>query len=210
MRGILITIEGIEGCGKTTQAKKLFEWLSSFNIPSILTRDPGSTEAGDRIRELLLDGSLRLDEKTEVFLYLAARATLVEEVLSPALSQKKVVVLDRFADSFFAYQGYGRGIDLDWLKRLNEWATGGLIPDLTIVLDIPVEIGFERIRKTTSQTFDRIESEDEEFHRQVRQGFLSLAESEPERMKVIDASRSEEQVFEEIKQLVLPIINIPA
>lgn len=210
MRGKLITFEGIEGCGKTTQAKYLFRWLLDLKVPAVLGKDPGTTEPGEKLRELLLNNSYRLSEKSEVLLYLAARNLLVEEIILPSLSQGKVVILDRFSDSFIAYQGYGRGIDINWLKQLNEWATGGISPDLTIVLDVPVEVGFKRIKKVCGEAFDRIEMEDEEFHRRVRKGFLSIAKEEPQRVKVVDGRKSEQEVFEEIKKLVLSIINVQA
>lgn len=202
---MFITFEGIEGCGKSTQARLTCDWLRSFNLPVILTREPGGTETGEKIRSILLDPSSKVSPITEAFLYLAARSQLVNQIIKPALASQKIVLCDRFSDSFIAYQGYGRGLDIELLEKLNIAATGGIVPDLTFLFDLPVEVAFTRLHE-----HDRIEQESSHFHERVRQGFLEIARRHPGRIRVIDATQSVEMVFEQVKRELNRIINLPA
>ncbi len=197
MRGIFISIEGIEGAGKSTIVKRLAKAIRSRGLEVVETFEPGDTEAGARIRQILLDPELKgLSPLTELLLYFADRAEHVQKVIKPALKEGKVVLCDRFMDSTFAYQGYGRGLDLEALYRLNEIATGGLKPDLTVLLDLDVKTGLGRNRKTGKD--DRFEQESLEFHQRVREGFLELARKEPERFVVVDAMGPIDRVFEDV------------
>lgn len=205
MRGFFVTFEGVEASGKSTLAKMLYEWLVSNGVQAVFTRDPGGTEAGERLRKLLLEEQMPLDSITEALLYAAARRQLVAEVIYPSLTAGMVVICDRFSDSFFAYQGFGRGLSLELLKSLNDAATRGLKPDLTFLIDVSPEIAFRRLK-----TRDRLESEDMEFHRRVYEGFLSLYQSNKDRIVLLDGRKNLSDLFEEIKEKVTPFINLPA
>ena len=191
---MFITLEGIEGSGKTTQLRKLAE-----RIPNVLvTKEPGGTVVADRIRAILLDTAMKIDPVAELFLFAASRRQHVMEVIRPALAQGRVVICDRFTDATLAYQGFGRLLDLDKLRGLNEWATDGLHPDLTLIFDLPEEIGLTRARsRNTTAPVDegRFELEDLRFHRRVREGYLALAAAAPQRYGVIDASATPDEVF---------------
>jgi dTMP kinase len=177
-RGLFLVLEGVEGAGKTTQARLLGEWLRSLDLPHLLTREPGGTPVGEAIRRVVLDrGELTMPPETELFLILAARAAFTREVVRPALKEGMIVVADRFDLSTFAYQGYGRGLDLAQVRRANELATGGLSPDLYVVLDLPVTVGLDR--KGGSGLGDRIEREGAGFLSRVRDGYLKLSEEVP-------------------------------
>lgn len=203
-KGLFITFEGIEACGKSTQAELLYRWLRENDIDALLTRDPGGTRAGEAVRKILLESDYPRSELTEALLYAAARRQLVDEVIRPSLLIGKVVICDRFTDSFVAYQGYGRGIDLEVVRTLNEIATSGIMPDITILLDLPVEVAFERLIE-----LDRMEKEDFSFHLRVREGFLKIAQTEEKRIKVLDAQMSQEEIFDRVKNIVLPYIVFP-
>jgi dTMP kinase len=181
---VFVTVEGIEGSGKSTLLRALAEWLRAAGHDPLLTREPGGTPIGDAIRALFLDRGMAIDSLTEAMLVNAARAQHVSDVIRPALLAKKIVLCDRFADSTIAYQGYGRGIDLDFLKVLCRAATGGLEPDLTLLIDVPVELSRRRIEGKRS---DRLEAEDDAFHERVRNGFLELA-SASARYRVLDGT----------------------
>lgn len=189
MSGLFITIEGIDGSGKTTQARLLVEWLRGQGYEVCATREPGGTAAGERIRELVLSPQFSIPPAAELFLYLADRAVHVSELLRPALAAGQIVVCERYADSTFAYQGYGRGLEMDFLRRLNETATGGLIPALTVVLDLPVEAA-----RLDHGRLDRLEAEGVDFLAQVAGGFRELARQEPARITLVDATGAVEQV----------------
>lgn len=192
---MFITFEGIEGSGKTTQLKKLAERLENV----VVTKEPGGTPSADRIRAILLDTSSNLDPVAEMFLFAASRRQHVVEVIRPALQRGAVVLCDRFTDATLAYQGFGRLLNLDQLRMLNDWATGMLHPHLTLLFDLPEELGLTRARRrNASATADegRFEAEDLRFHRRVREGYLALATAEPDRFVVIDAHGSVEEVFE--------------
>ena len=190
--GLFITLEGPDGAGKSSQAIRLAEALRARGHAVVLVREPGGTSLGEGIRSLLLaDASVARDPAADALLFNAARAQLVREVIRPSLERGDVVVCDRFADSTLAYQGYGSGLDLDWLERLNRWATGNLLPDLTLLLDLSVEEGLRRrqIGPRAQQTrFELDGQHDLAFHERVREGYLRLAAREPERWRTIDAS----------------------
>lgn len=187
MKGIFISFEGIEGTGKSTQAKLLQQGLLGLGHEVILTEEPGGTLISLRVREILLSvDHTNMKPLTELLLYNAARAQHIEEVILPALNRGAVVITDRFTDSTFAYQGYGRGIDPGLLESIDKIATNGLRPDITILLDLDVETGLKRNRRINKT--DRLELEDVEFHKRVRKGYHDLAAKEPERIKVLDAS----------------------
>lgn len=204
MRGRFITFEGGEGCGKSTQVRRLAEHLASKGIEVVLTREPGGTRLAELIRGLLKDE--REDppcDRSELLLFLAARAQLVRNVIEPALASGKWVLSDRFSDSTFAYQGYGRGLPLDVLRLANDFACDGLKPDLTLLLDVRSEVAVARIRRreaATNTSADRIEQAGDGFHSRLRAGFLEMAKAEPERIKVIDANGSPDDVWARILQ----------
>lgn len=192
-RGAFITLEGGEGVGKSTQLKLLAGWLERAGAEVVTLREPGGTPVGDRIRELLLDPAhAGMDARAELLLYEASRAELVASVIRPALERGAFVICDRFTDSSTAYQAYGRELPLDEVLEMNRIATGGLEPDLTLILDLdPIE----GVRRATA-TFgaDRLEAEGADFHRRVRAGFLTIAALEPGRCRVIDACGTPEEV----------------
>jgi len=191
---MFITLEGIEGSGKTTQLRKLAERIPN----AVVTKEPGGTPTADRIRAILLDTAVKLDPVAELFLFAASRRQNVVEVIRPALAAGRTVLCDRFTDATLAYQGFGRLLDLDRLRWLNDWATDSLRPDLTLVFDLPEELGLTRARSRNSEApvdEGRFELEDLRFFRRVREGYLSLAAGEPDRYVVIDASGTPEEVF---------------
>jgi len=184
LKGLFITFEGGEGCGKSTQARALYTHLKRQGIPALLTQEPGGTDLGRRIRDLLKrQVSTSISPEAELLLFNASRAQLVCEVIKPALKKGMVVICDRFYDSTTAYQGYGRGLDLTAVKAVNDFGAGGLKPDLTILLDIPPERGLDRKGHGVE---DRFEQEAVRFHKRVRSGYFKLARMEPDRWLVID------------------------
>lgn len=197
-RGFLITFEGIDGSGKTTQINHFIQKLDKNSIPNILFREPGGTPIGEKIREILLDKSnSEMCAITELLLYSASRAQLCRELIQPALEEGKIAICDRFYDSTTVYQGYGRGIDLNFIRALNRIATDNLVPDLTLLFDIPTE---ERTRRFGSRDLDRLEREHHNFQEKIRQGFLTLAGLEPQRICLIDGTKKEELVSKEVWQ----------
>jgi dTMP kinase len=198
MKGKFIVLEGIDGSGKTTQLKLLGEKLTDLGLPVLYTREPGGTRIGEKIREILLNPEYsELDPRAEAFLYAAARAQHVAQVILPSLAEGKIVLCDRYLDSSLAYQGFGRGIDISLLERINEPATGGLLPDLTIIFDFCAEGGMDRINQS-GRSIDRIEREKEEFHQKVSMGYLALAGRDPARYRVVDANRPVDQVHRDV------------
>ena len=204
-----ITFEGGDGTGKTTQLEALENYLTGRGLSCISTREPGGTSLGKLIRQVLLEaGKQPIASPTELFLYLADRAQHIHEIISSALQQGKIVLCDRHTDSTLAYQGYGRGIDLTLLRSLNDIASSGIKPDLTFLLDCPVQIGLSRTDQRKSRSVsglnqeDRFEREDVQFHERVRAGFLELAQAEPCRFRVVDASRPAAEVAKEIQKII--------
>jgi len=187
-----VTLEGIEGCGKSTQARALAQALGS---DAVLTQEPGGTPLGRDIRQLLLHGGA-MAPAAEVLLYFADRAQHVASVVRPALEAGKVVVCDRYVDSSYAYQGYGRGISLDLLRHVFDLATGGLMPDLTLLIDVPVELGLGRVGRRGPH--DRLEAEERAFHERVRDGYHALAKQDPRRWLSFDGSKDEAQLTPEL------------
>jgi len=198
-RGWFISIEGVDGAGKTTLIEQLLKHLRA-EYPVVSIREPGGTVVSEKIRELLLDvRSEGMRAKTEALLYGAARSQVTEEIIAPALAEGKVVIADRFADSTIAYQGYGRGLDIDFLKGLNRLCTAGNNPDLTILLDIDPEEGQKR---RTGHKPDRLEKEGLEFQQRVRRGYLELQAEEPSRIKLIDANLSQGEILSRALQII--------
>jgi dTMP kinase len=190
-----VSFEGIDGCGKSTLLDELAGWLKASAIRFLKTREPGGTRLGERIRELLLDPSFKtMNEHAEVLLYSASRAQLVHEVIQPALSKGMWVLVDRYIDATLAYQGFGRGLAPEPLRQIQDWGTGGLWPDLTILLDCDVGVASSRM-KARNEAEDRMEQESGLFHQRVREGYLELARSAPERFVVVDANRALPEVI---------------
>lgn len=203
-RGLFMTLEGIEGSGKSTQIRHLAEGLIHAGYRVLQTREPGGTATAEAIRHILLTASPRepVTPQAEALLILAARCQHVTHLIRPALRQGTVVLCDRFSDSTLAYQGFARGLDLQWLRKVNEVATGGLTPDLTLVLDLPVSVGLARRRAGHGQQ-NRLDRETEHFHRKVRRGFLALAAEEPGRMTIVNANRPAQEVRDELTEIVV-------
>lgn len=204
--GFFITFEGIEGCGKSTQLELLKAHLERKGRAVLSVREPGGTLLGERVRSVLLNGTEEgIDPWAELFLYEACRAQLVARVIRPALAEGKVVLCDRFFDSTLAYQGFGRGLDAGKIEGLNALATGGLVPDLTFLVDCAEDVGLKRawarINASAGAREDRFEKEELAFHRRVREGFLAIARAAP-RVKVIDGSREISTVHREICDII--------
>ena len=202
-KGFLVSLEGPEGAGKTSVLEALIPILEDRGIEVLSTREPGGVLIGEKIRQVILDPShTEMDPKTELLLYIASRRQhLVEKVL-PALAAGKLVIMDRFIDSSVAYQGFGRGLDKEAIDWLNEFATDGLKPDLTLYFDIEVEEGLARIAANSDREINRLDMEGLDLHRKVRQGYLSLLEREGNRIEKIDASLPLDQVIENTQQLL--------
>ena len=197
-KGLFITFEGADGCGKTTQIKLIKDYLEKSGYEVVLTREPGAKGLGEKIREILLNYDGIVSDRCESFLFLADRAQNIDTIVNPAVEKGKIVLCDRHIDSTVAYQGYGRGLDLERINKLNLLATDGRVPDLTIVFDIDVETSMQRVGKEK----DRMESAGIEFHNRVRNGYLEIAKNEPERVKVVDGREGIEKVFENVKDLI--------
>ena len=199
--GLFIVLEGVEGAGKSTQARLLSEWFQELGLSHTLAREPGGTPVGEAIRRVVLDrGELTMPPETELFLILGARAAFVQDVVRPALEDGQVVLADRFDLSTFAYQGFGRGLDLGQVREANAMATGGLSPDLYLVLDLAVEVGLER--KGGARDGDRIEREGVTFLSRVREGYLALAE-DVQAVRLIQAGGSSLEVQESIRRALV-------
>jgi dTMP kinase len=203
MGGKLIVFEGVEGCGKTSQMQLCSEWLESLGVSVLVTREPGGTELGLHLRRLLLEKSedKPVAEVTELLLYAADRSQHVEQELKPNLAAGKYILCDRYTDSTIAYQGYGRALNMSLINQLNNIATGGLESDLTIWLDVDVEVGLSR-KLSDKVRLDRIEQETIAFHRRVQQGYAHLAASHPSRIVRVDGSLSKEAVQQVIQEIL--------
>lgn len=204
-KGIFITFEGIEGSGKSTQIKLLESFFASVGRDCVCTREPGGTELGEKLRDIVkhYNGSEGVADEAELLLFEASRVQLVRKLIEPAVNAGKIVLCDRFYDSTTAYQGYARKQDLDFLHSLNRYASCGRAPDLTFILDLPAEKGLARASDRIGGILtDRFEKEDFEFHRMIRDAFLEIARAEPGRVKLVDADRSQEEIQTEIRELV--------
>ena len=197
-KGLFITFEGADGCGKTTQMKLLTDYLKTKNKDIVITREPGGKGLGEKIREILLNYDGEVSSVCESFLFLADRAQNIDITVMPAVKEGKIVLCDRHIDSTVAYQGYGRGLDIAQINMLNSIATSNRKPDLTYVFDIDVETSMKRVGSEK----DRMESAGIEFHNRVRQGYLELAKLEPDRIKVIDATKSIDEIHKEVVTVI--------
>jgi dTMP kinase len=192
-RGLFITFEGVEGSGKTTQARALAEWFEQNGFPCILVRDPGTTITGEKIREILLNSENPIHPKCEVFLFLAARSQLVYEKILPALMEKKIVISDRFADSTYAYQTFARRLPERLIAIFNRFASAGLKPDLTFLVDVEIPVGQAR-----GKCVDRMEKESTSYHNEVRNGYLKLAHRSKKRIKILDGKKPVDELKKEV------------
>jgi dTMP kinase len=209
---LFITFEGVEGSGKTTQIQWLKKYLTQIGISCKVTREPGGCPISERVREILLNPDHReMVPTSELFLYEAARAQHVKEVIKPFLKKGGVVLCDRFSDATLAYQGYGRRIDLKWIDRLNQLSSQGIKPDVTFLLDCPSDVGLKRAlnrnRTLKQEKEERFEKEKIQFHQRVRKGYLTIAKKEPHRVKVIDTRAGEDKVSEKIREIVDNLIK---
>ena len=208
-----ITFEGVEGSGKSTQVKLLGEYLTGKNIPVLLTQEPSGTPIGRKIGDILFNrGHHAMCPETELFLFCAARAQHVREVVWPALKEGKYVLCDRFSDATFAYQAAGRGLDPDFIRTINDYCAKNLKPDLTLLFDLPVETGLQRAGRRDAwlkdpSVADRFEKEKLDFHNRVRQGYLSLYATEPERFRLIDAAQTVDMIAQDTRRHVMEFIN---
>lgn len=209
-----ITFEGIEGSGKSTQIKLVAEYLSRENIPLIVTQEPSGTDIGRKIGSILFNREHNnMCAETEMFLFCAARAQHVREIIIPALKQNKVVLCDRFSDATYAYQGAGRGLDDKFIKLINDYSSMHLRPDLTLLFDLPVEIGLHRANKRNdnikeSSAIDRFEKENMDFHKRIRESYLSLLKNEPGRFRLIDANRDIDTIQKEVRGHISNFIDL--
>ena len=202
-KGLFITFEGADGCGKTTQLNLLAEYLKKQGYDVVVTREPGAKGLGEKIREILLNYDGVVSDRCEAFLFLADRAQNIDVIVNPAVSEGKIVLCDRHIDSTVAYQGYGRGQDIERINNLNNIATNGRKPDLTFVFDIDVETSQKRVGSNK----DRMERAGIDFHNRVRNGYLELAKNEPERIRVIDATKSIEDIQFEVRNILDLILS---
>lgn len=200
-RGLFITTEGTDGSGKTTQIKLIESYLKEKGFEVVVTREPGGTAIGEKIRSIILDTeNSNMSYITEMMLYASARAQLVNELIKPSLAAYKVVICDRFIDSSFVYQGFGRNIDIELIERVNNIALDGVRPDITIFFDIDPEIALKRRIQSTGA--DRIEQEAMDFHKKVYNGYKKLASMYPDRIKAIDSNRSIQEIFADAKEQI--------
>ncbi len=212
MRGVFITFEGIEGSGKSTQISQTAKYLSEHNEAVTLTREPGGTAIGDQVRKILLDpANTGLAPKAELLLYAAARSQHLAQLILPALEEGKIVLCDRFSDATIAYQGYGRGLDVNLIRSLDVMVTDGMRPDVTILLDIDAAAGLARARGRNSrggfEAEARFENEHLSFHERVRRGYLELARQEPGRFRIVDASPSPDVIQNRIRQIIDDVLR---
>jgi dTMP kinase len=200
-RGLLVTLEGGEGSGKTTQCRRIVEHLRARGRTVLETREPGGTEAGELVRDILLHRVSSLSPRAELALYLASRAQLVDEIVRPAIARGTDVVCDRFGDSSTAYQGGARGLGAEFVERMNDWATGGLTPTVTFYFDVDAAEGLDR-RGRRPEALDRMEREKLAFHESVRAAYLAIAERHPDRFRVIPTDAGEEDVWEQVRAIL--------
>ena len=212
----LITFEGIEGSGKSTQIRLIARHLMEKHVPLIITQEPSGTDIGRKIGDILFSREhYNMCAETEVFLFCAARAQHVREIIIPALNQNKLVLCDRFSDATFAYQSTARGLNPEFIKVINDYSSMGLKPDLTLLFDLPVETGLERATQRDNHLkdpsfSDRFEKESLDFHNKVREGYLNLLKGEPARFRLIDATRDVDTIQKEVKRHIMEFIGKPA
>lgn len=204
MPGVLITVEGVEGSGKTTQCRLLAEWLRGLRHRVRETSEPDGSPIGTAVRAIFEQEGVPLTPLTEAFLFMAARQLHVTQVVRPALDTGEVVLSDRYADATLAYQGYGRGLDLQTIRELNALATGGVLPDLTLVLDLDPAVGLARLGMRRLDIFERM---DVAFHRRVRQGYLEIAREEKRRVVVLDADRPADRIQADVRKVVADLLK---
>ncbi len=204
MAGLLITVEGVEGSGKTTQCRLLAQWLQGLGHQVRETSEPDGSPIGVAIRAIFEQGGVALTPLTEAFLFMAARQLHVAQVIRPALDAGEIVLSDRYADATLAYQGYGGGLDLQTIRELNALATGGVLPDLTLVLDLDPAVGLKRLGTRRLDVFEKL---DLAFHRRVRQGYLEIAREEKRRVVVLEADRAEERVQADVRKAVAELLK---
>ncbi|GAB6267671.1 MAG: dTMP kinase [Smithella sp.] len=210
----LITFEGIEGSGKSTQIKLVAEYLSRRNVSLVVTAEPSGTAIGRKIGSILFNREHNnMCAETEMFLFCAARSQHVREIIMPAIKQNKVVLCDRFSDATYAYQGAGRGLDNQFIKLINDYSSMLLKPDLTLLFDLPVEIGLQRANKRNdnlkeSSSIDRFEKENMDFHRRIREGYLNILKNDPDRFRLIDANRDVETIQKDVRTYINNFINL--
>ena len=208
-KGFLVTFEGGEGCGKSTQIKLFTEFLKKNKFRFVVSREPGGTPVCEEIRKVLLSSKSEITSKAEFLLFSSARAQHVAEVVEPSLEQGKVVILDRFYDSSFAYQGYAGNLEVKEIEEITKFAIDGCVPDLTIIFDISYEDGIKRKNADVNlKTLDRIESKGESYHNKVRAGYLQIAHDNPDRVVVLDATKTKEEIFEEVQDIFLERFNL--
>lgn len=211
-KGFFVTFDGPDGCGKSTQSKLLVEYLKKSGLAVVHTREPGGTAFAENLRKIILNPKFKIFPLAELMLYEASRVQHTEEIIRPALKLKKMVVCDRYTDATTAYQGYGRGLDIFIVEKLNQLASGGLIPDLTLFLDVPVQEGLKRARKEKKDFShgkgDRLERENSLFHERVRKGYLALARKNSKRIKVISANGTIRQIHQKIVAEVMKKLKI--
>ena len=201
-RGLFITFEGGDGCGKSTQLELVKKYLEERGFKTLTTREPGSIGLGQKLREVLLHYDGDVAPRAEAFLFLADRAQHIAKIVKPAIDNGVIVLCDRHTDSSVAYQGYGRGEDIEQINMLNKLATQGIKPDLTLLFDVSTEVAQTRVGSEK----DRMESAGIEFHKKVRQGYLEIAKKEPQRIKVVDSNLTIEKVFEQVKKILDELI----
>ena len=201
-KGLFITFEGCDGCGKTTQLELLAKYLQDKGYDVIVTREPGAKGLGEKLREILLNYDGEVSSNCESFLFLADRAQHIDTIVKPAIDAGKIVLCDRHIDSTAAYQGYGRGLDLEQINYLNNIATSGLKPDLTLLFDVDIETSMARVGNNK----DRMENAGIEFQEKVRHGYLELAKKEPKRIKVFDSGKTIEQLHQEVLGTIAPLL----
>ncbi|MDY6311149.1 MAG: dTMP kinase [Cyanobacteriota bacterium] len=201
-KGLFITFEGIDGCGKTTQLNMLNKYLQDKGYETVLTKEPGGKGLGEKIRNILLNYDGEVSDRCESFLFLADRAQNIDLIVNPAIRQGKIVLCDRHTDSTLAYQGYGRELDLAQIKKLNDLATNGRKPDITFIFDVSLETSSKRVGKDK----DRMEKSGKDFFQRVRNGYLKIAQNEPQRVKVINSEKSIDEVFAQVLKYINEII----
>jgi len=209
MRGLFITLEGIDGCGKSTQRELLAQQLSQRGFEVVVTREPGGTPLGEGVRQLLVsDESVHIAPTTELLLYVAARAQHVAELILPSIKSGRIVISDRYTDSTVAFQGYGRGLEPNIIQTLNKFATSGLVPDLTIVFDIDPKLARARLdSRPVGGLLGAFDEQHAGFHERMREGYIKIAHEHPERVKLVDAGGAVEETHSRVMALVLPMIK---